>query len=189
MTTITANSSLGSALKTARANWGWYVALGIALIIVGLLASINLFATTIASVIYIAAMMLVGAAFQIAHAFVARNWRRRTFDIISGLFYGAASAVLIFDPILSAVDIALVIGALLVAAGIFRIAMAIRDRSKTGWGWVLASGIATIVVGLLILLTWPSVGLGLLGAMLTIDLLFQGFGFLAFGLALRRRAS
>jgi len=96
---------------------------------------------------------------------------------------------LIFDPILSAVDIALVIGALLIAAGIFRIATALRDRSRTGWGWVLSSGIATVVVGLLIVLTWPAVGLGLLGAMLTIDLLFQGFGFLAFGIVLRHLAS
>ena len=189
MTTITAHSNMSAALKTGRTSWVWYVILGVALIAVGLLASINLFATTIVSVIYIAAMMLVGAVFQIAHAFAARNWRRRTFDLISGLFYGAASAMLIFDPILSAVDIALVIGALLIAAGIFRIATALRDRSRTGWGWVLSSGIATVVVGLPIVLTWPAVGLGLLGAMLTIDLLFQGFGFLAFGIALRRLAS
>jgi len=64
MTTITANSNMSAALKTGRTSWVWYVILGVALIAVGLLASINLFATTIVSVIYIAAMMLVGAVFQ-----------------------------------------------------------------------------------------------------------------------------
>lgn len=189
MTTITASTNPTTALKRARANWGWYVALGVGLIIAGCVASINLFATTLASVIYIAGMMLVGAVLQIAHAFSATGWRRRTFDIVSGLFYGAASAFLIFDPILSAVDISLVIGALLIAAGIFKIATGLRARGNQGWGWVFASGVATSVIGIIILATWPSVGLGLLGAMLTVDLLFQGCSFLAFGLALRRRPS
>lgn len=189
MTTITTNADLGVALKRARESWGWYVALGIGLLIAGFVASINLLASTLASIIYIAAMMLVGAVLQIAHVFSTTSWKRRAFDLASGLFYAAASAVLIVDPLLSAVDISLVIGALLIAAGIFRIATGFRERASHGWAWVLASGIATVVVGLLILATWPTVGLGLLGAMLTADLLLQGCGFLAFGLALRRRAA
>ncbi|OCJ32914.1 HdeD family acid-resistance protein [Agrobacterium tumefaciens] len=187
MTTITANANPGIALKRARANWGWYVALGLGLIVAGFVASINLFATTLASVIYIAAMMLVGAVFQIVHAFSAGGWRRQTIDLFSGLFYGVASAFLIFDPILSAVDMSLVIGVLLIAAGVFKIATGLRARTNRGWCWILASGIATTVIGIVILATWPGVGLGLLGAMLTVDLLFQGCGFLAFGLALKKR--
>jgi uncharacterized membrane protein HdeD (DUF308 family) len=35
----------------------------------------------------------------------------------------------------------------------------------------------------------PAVGLWLLGAMLVVDLVFQGWGFIAFGLALRNRTS
>lgn len=92
MNTITANATPSIALKKARANWGWYVALGLGLIAAGFVASINLFATTLASVIYIAAMMLVGAVLQIVHAFSANGWRRRTFDLVSGLFYGVARA-------------------------------------------------------------------------------------------------
>lgn len=185
---VTENSSLSAALKSAQANWGWYVALGIGLILAGFAASINFFASTLASIIYIAAMMLAGSALQIAHALSARSWKRRAFDLVSALFYGVASAVLIMDPVLSAIDISLVIGALLVAAGVFRVATGLHARSNKGWVWIFASGVMTAAVGVVILITWPQVGLGLLGAMLTVDLLFQGCGFLAFGLALRRRA-
>jgi len=36
---------------------------------------------------------------------------------------------------------------------------------------------------------WTTLGLWLLGVMLVVDLIFQGWGFIAFGLALRNRAS
>lgn len=126
--------------------------------------------------------------FQLVHAFSARGWKRRALNILSALFYGVAGVVIVYDPVLSAVDISLVIGALLVAAGIVRFITALRDRSHNGWGWVAASGVATVIVGILVLATWPAVGLWLLGMMLAVDLIFQGWGFLAFGFALKGNA-
>ena len=188
MSTAAATSNINSTIKQARANWGWFVALGIGLIIAGFIASANVFASTIVSVIYVGAMMLVGAVFQLVHAFTARGWKRGTLNILSALFYGVAGLVIVYDPILSAVYISLVIGALLVAAGIVRFITALRDRTHNGWGWVAASSVATVIVGILILATWPAVGLWLLGMMLAVDLIFQGCGFVAFGFALKGNA-
>ncbi|MGA7996218.1 MAG: HdeD family acid-resistance protein, partial [Bradyrhizobium sp.] len=36
---------------------------------------------------------------------------------------------------------------------------------------------------------WPAISLWLLGAMLVVDLIFQGWGFIAFGMALKADAS
>jgi uncharacterized membrane protein HdeD (DUF308 family) len=36
---------------------------------------------------------------------------------------------------------------------------------------------------------WPRIGLWLLGAMLVVDLIFQGWGLIIFGLALKARLS
>jgi uncharacterized membrane protein HdeD (DUF308 family) len=35
---------------------------------------------------------------------------------------------------------------------------------------------------------WPAIGLWFLGAMLVVDLIFQGWGLIAFGVALRARS-
>jgi uncharacterized membrane protein HdeD (DUF308 family) len=188
MTTFNAEPTRLTALERVRANWAWFVALGIGLIVVGFIASAHLIASTIVTVLYVGAMMLVGAVFQVTHALSERGWKRKALSIAAGLFYGLASLVLIYDPILSALNIALVLGALLVAAGVVRLISAIRHRSQNGWAWIAASAVATIVVGLLVLVTWPSVGLWLLGMVLAVDLIFQGWGFLAFGLALKMRA-
>lgn len=57
------------------------------------------------------------------------------------------------------------------------------------WRWIVAAGVLTFCVGVMIVAPWPTIGLWLLGAMLTVDLVFQGWGLIAFGLALKARAS
>jgi len=187
MSTAAASPNMNANLKQAQPSWGWFVALGIGLIVAGVIASANVFASTIASVIYVGVMMLVGAVLQFVHAFSSLGWKRRTMNILAAVFYAFASMVIVYDPLLSAVDISLVIGALLVGAGIARFISAFHDRSHGGWGWVAASGVATIAVGILILATWPTVGLWLLGMILAVDLISQGWGFLAFGFILKAK--
>ena len=53
--------------KMAR-KWGLFVALGIGLIVLGVIAWLDVIAVTIAGTIFIGAMLLVGGAFQIVHA-------------------------------------------------------------------------------------------------------------------------
>ncbi|KQV78095.1 HdeD family acid-resistance protein [Rhizobium sp. Root1220] len=189
MSTISAPRPEPSVAHVER-QWGWFAALGAGLLIAGGIASANLFASTLASVFYIAAMMLVGAVMQIVHAFTSHDWKRRALYLLTGLFYGAAGILAVYDPVFSALGITIGIGALLVASGAFRTISGFVDRTKKGWGWIAASGLLTFVVGAF-LLSQPLVGLWFLGALLTVDLIFQGWGFLAFGLALRgrRRAS
>lgn len=185
MTTISADASVDTSVREVKANWGWFVALGFGLIIAGLIAGANLFLSTLASVIYIAGMMLVGAIMQVVHAFSTNGWKQKTVSGLSAVLYGVAGAILIYDPILSALNVTLIVAAFMIAAGIARIAIGFRERGHKGWGWIVASGVASMAVGLLVVSTWPGVGLWLLGTMLTFDLIFQGFGFLVFGFSLR----
>jgi uncharacterized membrane protein HdeD (DUF308 family) len=62
-------------------------------------------------------------------------------------------------------------------------------RPAAGWRWIVAAGVLTFCVGIILVAAWPGIGLWLLGAMLVVDLVFQGWGLLAFGLALKARAS
>ena len=65
-------SGLGYSDLTSK--WGSFVALGVLLILAGALALIDVVAVTLASVIFIGAMLLVGGAFQIVHAFMTKTW-------------------------------------------------------------------------------------------------------------------
>lgn len=186
MVIATAGHSLGSATRTVRSKWGWFVALGVGMLIAGGIASTNLFAASLASVIYIAAMMLAAGAMQIIHGFAAHGWAKRALPILSGLLYLVAGAAAFFDPILASASISLVLGAFLSLSGASRIVYGFRSRAQKGSGWIIASGVLSLIGGVLIIATWPVIGLWLLGAVLTFDLIFQGWGFIAFGLTVRR---
>jgi uncharacterized membrane protein HdeD (DUF308 family) len=187
--TLNTNASLGRAIHVITGKWGWFVALGIGELILGGIASANLMAASLASVLVIGAAMAVAGIFQIVHAFSVRVLRGFLFWLFAGIVYLAAGAIILYDPILASLTLSLVVCAFLVAAGAMRIWAGFHMRPVAGWRWIVAAGVLTFCVGILLAAAWPAISLWLLGAMLVVDLVFQGWGLIAFGLALRARAS
>ena len=179
---------LGSTIRAIDRKWGWFVALGIGELILGGIASTNLLAANLASVLFIGAAMLVGGIFQIVHAFSARGVRGFLYWLTGGIVYGAAGAVILYDPILGSLTLSLLAGVLLLVAGVLRAWAGFHSRPAAGWRWIVAAGVLTFCVGVILIAAWPVISLWLLGAMLVVDLIFQGWGFVAFGIALKARA-
>ena len=183
------NASLGRAIHAITGKWGWFVALGIGELILGGVASVNLMAASLASVLVIGATMAVAGIFQIVHAFSMHGLRGFLFWLLAGIVYAAAGAIILYDPVLASFTLSLVVCVFLVAAGAMRIWAGFHMRPAAGWRWIVAAGVLTFCVGIILTAAWPGIGLWLLGAMLVVDLVFQGWGLIAFGLALKARAS
>lgn len=181
-------SSLGTGLEALRAKWGWVVGIGIALIVFGLIALGSVVAATVASVWVVGIMMLVSGAVEVANAFAMKTWGKFFLWALLGLLYGLAGVFTILNPLLAAGVLTLLLGAGLVASGILRVILAFNMREGTPWGWVVLSGIITLLLGLIILAKWPVSSLWVLGTFLGIDLVFAGVSWLVMGLALRRAA-
>jgi len=176
-----------TAASETQTRWGIFVALGIGLLIVAAIAFANLVAATVASVLLIGAMMLVGGVIEIAHAFKVRSWSRFFLWLASGLLYAVAGLIAFSNPLLASAALTLVLAISLIIAGICRIWVAFEARHHEGWGWIAATGVLTLLAGLIIATGWPITSLWFLGLMLAFDLAFQGCGFLVYGLALRKR--
>jgi uncharacterized membrane protein HdeD (DUF308 family) len=186
---LNAKATLGTTVHAITRKWGWFVALGISELILGGVASTNLMAANLASVLVIGAVMVVAGIFQIIHAFAARGLRAFLFWQLAGIVYAAAGAIILYDPILASLTLSLTAGVFLVAAGVMRSWAGFHARPATGWRWIVAAGVLTFCVGVMLVAAWPSIGVWLLGAMLVVDLIFQGWGLIIFGLALKARAS
>ena len=65
--------------------------------------------------------------------------------------------------------------------------MALRVRDHDSWGWLLASGILSVLLGVLIWAQWPASGLWVIGLLVGIQLLFTGWSLVMLALAARRR--
>lgn len=172
----------------AKKNWGWLLALGILSIILGTIGLWMTFALTLAGVLLFGVLLLLGGIFQVVDAFKCKGWKGTVLHVLIGLIYVAAGAIAIWDPLGAAVALTLLIGAAFIAVGILRLVMAIQHRNARGWGWALAGGIISLILGVLIILGWPVSGLWVIGVFIAIELIVNGWTYLFIALAARRMA-
>ena len=169
-----------------RDKWGWFLALGILLLIFGLVAFLNVFLATVASVLYIGAMMLVGGAFQFVQAFQAKGWSQAIYWGLSGLLYMLAGLLAFYNPALTAALFTLFMAAALLVSGAVRAWVGFKMRPTKGAGWVTFGGVITALAGIVIAIGWPVNSLWILGLFLAIDLTMQGWALIALAVAARR---
>ncbi|MGU3575927.1 HdeD family acid-resistance protein [Brucellaceae bacterium C25G] len=181
------SSDLGKQQAEVSKKWGWFVALGVALIVLGGIAFGNLFLATVVSVYYVGMLMLIAGVVEIIQAFNVKTWKSFFFWFLSGLLYAAAGIVTFNNPILAAGILTVLLAIALVGAGIFRIWMGFQTKPATGWGWLVFAGIITALTGILIAVQWPVNSLFILGLFLAIDLVFRGWAYIAFGLGIKQR--
>jgi uncharacterized membrane protein HdeD (DUF308 family) len=179
---------LGDSIRALRAKWGWIVALGIIFMIAGVIALGSVVMATVSAVLIVGIMMIMAGVAEIIAAFNVKDWGKFALWMLLGLLYVAAGVICIVDPLAAAVILTLLVGAALVVGGILRMVLAwnMREAGKP-WGWVVVSGIISLLLGLMIIAQWPYSGVYVLGIFLGIDLIFIGSSWLAIGLALKRR--
>jgi uncharacterized membrane protein HdeD (DUF308 family) len=171
-----------------RTSWGWFVALGIAQLFLGIVAWFDVIAFTIAGVIFIGALLLVAGAFQIVHAFMDREWGGFLLHVLVGAFYVIGGLLLMDEPVQGSIIITILVAVALIIGGILRIVIGIRHRHMPGWGLLVAGGVISLLVGLLLYISLPWSGLWVVGTLIAVELVFHGVSWVQFGLALRRSA-
>ena len=171
-----------------RSKWGWFVALGILMIVAGFIALMSVFLATIVSVLIVGWMMILSGIIEIIHGFQMKQWGRFFLWILIGALYVVGGVFAVLNPLLASTVLTLFLGVLLIVAGVFRIVLAMQMRSGSYWGWVVASGVITLLLGAIIVFHWPVSSLYTLGIFLGVDLVIAGASWLSAGLAFRRAA-
>jgi len=129
--------------------------------------------------------MVIGAVFHVIHAFQVRRWSGFFFWLLGGVLYGVAGVLTLYNPLLAAAVLTLFLAVALIVTGIGRVWLSMRIRPQSGWGWITASGVVTILAGIVFAMHWPANTLFLLGIVLAVDLTFQGVAAIAFGLVMK----
>lgn len=164
----------------------WFVALGVIVFLAGALAAANLFLATVISVLFVGGMMIAAGILEIVHSFGVKSWGTFILWLLTGVLYTIAGILTFYNPLLATAILTLLIAISLVAAGIARIWAGISQRHSSGWGWMVAAGLLTLLVGLVIMLRWPVNSLWVIGIFLAVDLMFQGVAYVTYGLGLKR---
>lgn len=183
LTPISPSPSLVHEIENLRSHWGWFLALGIAMVVLGTVAIGDAVVATEAATVLFGFLLLAGGISQIVSAFWAGKWSGTLIHLLIGVLYAVVGLMIIDCPVSSALQLTLIIAFFLIFGGLFRAIFALSERF-TGWGWVLLNGAVSMLLGFLIYKQWPYSGVWVIGLFVGIELIFNGWAWimLAFGL-------
>ncbi len=170
-----------------KANWGWFLTMGIVAVVAGVAALAITEFSTLISVVTIGVLVAIVGVLEIVLGFRARGWGQALYWEISGVFYVAAGIFAWAEPLQASVVLTLLLGAGLLATGIVRAVSGFRHHDRMR-GPLILSGAVTGLLGLVIVSGWPSNSLFVIGLLLGIELVFTGFNWIFFALRLRSHA-
>jgi len=168
--------------------WGWFMVLGAALTVLGALAFLSLTPAGTVSVYTVGVVMVIGASAQLGTTLLVPGWNGIGLLALSAVLYGTAGILAIVNPTLAATAHSVLLALALLCSGIVRIVLTPVMPTLPGRGWVAASGLVSLVSGLVFIHLSLANTVWLAGMVLAIDQTFQGAMALAFGLALKAKA-
>jgi uncharacterized membrane protein HdeD (DUF308 family) len=177
-------AALRHELVALRGNWLWFVILGVALVVLGVVALGSVVIASLATAVVIGALILLGGLVETVGSFWCRGWSGFFFHLLSGLLSIVIGVFFLRAPLDALLALTLLVACFLMVGGIFKIVAASSYRFAA-WGWPLVSGIIDVILGVLIWQEWPASALWVIGLFMGINLIFRGFNWIGLGMALR----
>jgi uncharacterized membrane protein HdeD (DUF308 family) len=177
------DARLADARRFVTENRGWFIALGIVLLIAGTAAILFPFLSTIAAKLALGWILLLAGVVNIVHAFGTSGWRGFFWNLLVGVLFALAGAYLAFFPLTGILTLTILLAALFIAEGVLEIVLAFHVRPQSGWGWVLLSGVIAVAVGVMIALELPTSAIWAIGVLTGINLIASGWSFIGIAMA------
>jgi uncharacterized membrane protein HdeD (DUF308 family) len=186
---------------------GWLIALGVLMIVLGVIGIGMAYWLTLAAVIWFGVLTIVAGVAQLFDVVHHKGWKSIVWHILIGVLYIIAGAFMIFLPVNAAFILTIVIALSFIATGIVRLVMAFGLRGSTGATiWLVLSAIVSIALGVILWstvtppgaealatpegqLAWVRSWGWIIGLIVSIELISQGFAMFSLGIVLRRRNS
>jgi uncharacterized membrane protein HdeD (DUF308 family) len=170
---------------TVRLHWQLFLTQGVIMIILGVLAVVWPQISTIAVDVYVGWLFLLSGIVGLASMFLARNVQAFLWSLLTAALSLFVGVILLWHPIEGAVSLTLVLIAFFIVEGVFQIvaSLSYREVFPDSWGWMLASGIADLILAGLIIKGWPSTATWALGLIVGVNLITSGAAIIMVALA------
>lgn len=158
---------------------------GILFIILGCLAIALPQFFTFAIELLIGWLFVIAGLFLFFRLFQARDqsfWA----TLISATLNIVIGVLLLAYPIAGIITLTLFLIAYFFLDGIVKSYLSFTLKPLTNWGWLLVSGLLSIVLGALLMAGWPNTAAWAIGLLVGINMLFTGISMIAFASALKR---
>ena len=173
-------------IESMRKHWGWFLALGVVFVIGGMLAIFAPLVSSLAVTLVVAIVLGWVGLMQVIQAFSVKSWGGFIWQLIIGLIILIGGIWTYVNPVVGALTLTIVVAAVFLAKGVFQVILGFQMRPHSGWGWLIASGVLAIIVGLMIWMNWPFSGTWVLGTLAGISLIFTGWSYIMISMVARR---
>ena len=161
--------------------------LGVVLVILGILALLAPWGAATAIDVACGVALATAGLAQIFLSASAFDWRGFWLSLVCGAFSLMAGTAMLAIPRAGIEAIVVFVGLALLLEAAAKLTAAWTFRDAFAWGWLLADGLLTAVLGAILLTTRPEDAGTLLGVLVGINLLSSGLTFTATGWRLRQR--
>ncbi|RYG89338.1 HdeD family acid-resistance protein [Loktanella sp. IMCC34160] len=167
-------SDLYAAIKSGRDR---FQRLGWILIGIGVLAILFPLVASIATKVLVGVVFLVAGGFTLHHAFWARDWGSAIWSGLSGFLQLAVGVYLAFFPLTGLVGLTFLVGLAFLVQGAMEMFIAFQHRPGKGWAWMGFSGLASLVLGAMLISGLPGTALWAIGLLMGLNALTTGISF------------
>jgi uncharacterized membrane protein HdeD (DUF308 family) len=157
-----------------KSSYGWYVALGVVLIVAGIAAIAYPAYAGLALTTLVGVLFLVVGGMYLFNAFMARSAGGFVFRLLLAVLSVGAGALLLMKPFEGMTGLTVVLGIVLFLAGILKILLSRALTGIPGVGMILFSGIASMVLAILIWAKLPASSELAIGVLVGIDFIISG---------------
>jgi uncharacterized membrane protein HdeD (DUF308 family) len=176
---------LSTSTVTTAISGGNLKTMGIVAIVMGVLAIMAPLFTGLSVVVMVGIMVLIAGVTRMIWAFGAGSLGTRAFQLLIGGLTLLCGLAMVTDPIFASGVLTVILAIYLVVDGVVEISVAFGMRPGRGWGLLLAGGIISLLLGLMIWRQFPLSGAWALGIFLGVKLLLVGMTMLAVGKSVR----
>jgi uncharacterized membrane protein HdeD (DUF308 family) len=159
--------------------------IGLVMAVLGIAAIVFPMISTLAAAILVGWVLLISGGFTFLGAFSIHGTGPFFGALLFSLLSIAAGVFMLFNPLAGAVALTLVVGVTFVFQGAFELFFALEMRPHPGWMGMLISGLASIVMAVLIAAGWPAISVIVLGILLGVNFLSTGLGYIFVSRALK----
>jgi len=180
-----ATVQLHDEFRHLRSFWLCFLSLGILLVLCGTVALVFPVFISVAAVVVLGVCLMVAGVATLITALWAGKWSGLLPQLLIGILYVTLGFLITDRPGLSMVMLTSFVAAFFIVAGVFRIVAALTMRF-THWGWALLNGVVTFLCGVVIYRHFPESALWVIGLLVALEMLFNGWAWIMLGLAIRR---
>ena len=168
-----------------------YLAEGVILVILGLLAVLVPPIASLAVAIFLGWLFLVSGGVGLATTFLTRGAPGFWWSLLSAVLAIVVGGLLIASPVSGVLSLTYVLIVFFLVEGIATIMYAVEHRGQYPgrWGWMLVSGIIDVILALIIVMGLPGTAAWAIGLLVGINMVFGGMALITMALYARAATS